>query len=298
MSALEREGYLKQPHTSSGRVPTDQGYRFFVDRLSEPGRLGAAQRQDIRTFFERTTGEIEQMLHETGRLLSNLTGAAAVVVGPDPDTTTVRSIQLVSLGARHGLVVAVLSDGSIEKRSLELPPDITDLAISAASARLAAHMHGKSLSGIAPPPLSGNGPVDKMMSLAVGALQVTNAEADNVFVGGASQLAASFDAVETVRSVLSILEQQYVVVTLMRDLLDRNISVSIGAENALQPLQECSLVVAPTVVAGRQRGSVAILGPTRMNYAHAMAAVSVVSRQLGERLSEGDESPNRRAGGH
>ena len=89
MAALEREGYLTQPHTSAGRVPTDQGYRFFVDQLTGPGALPAAQRQQVREFFATTHGELEQMLHDTSSLLSGLTSYAALILGPPSERATV-----------------------------------------------------------------------------------------------------------------------------------------------------------------------------------------------------------------
>ena len=100
-------------------------------------------------------------------------------------------------------------------------------------------------------------------------------------------MATAFDAVETVRAVLSVLEEQYVVVSLLRDIVDRGLNVAIGTETGVAPLAECSLVVAPYTVDGQTVGSIGVLGPTRMNYPQALAAVAVVSNQLGERLSKG-----------
>ena len=110
---------------------------------------------------------------------------------------------------------------------------------------------------------------------------------DQVFVGGTAQMAGAFEAVETVREVLGILEQQLVVVTLLRDVLDRGLTVAIGAETGMAPLAECALVVSPYVVEGETAGTIGVLGPTRMNYPQALAAVAVVSKRLGRRLSEG-----------
>jgi heat-inducible transcriptional repressor len=112
-------------------------------------------------------------------------------------------------------------------------------------------------------------------------------DADHVFIGGTSEVAAAFDAVDSVRSVLRILEQQLVVVSLLSDVLDRGLSVAIGTETGMEPLADCSLVVAPYEVDGEPAGSIGVLGPTRMNYPQALAAVAVVSRRLGHRLSEG-----------
>jgi heat-inducible transcriptional repressor len=127
------------------------------------------------------------------------------------------------------------------------------------------------------------------VSAALGALsqRAHDEELEHVFVGGASRMAVAFEAVETVRQVLSILEQQYVVVSLLRDVLDRGLSVAIGAEHGVERLSECAVVVAPFAVEGAERGTIGVLGPTRMNYPQALAAVAVVSQRLGRHLSEG-----------
>jgi heat-inducible transcriptional repressor len=102
-------------------------------------------------------------------------------------------------------------------------------------------------------------------------------------------MATAFDAVGTIRQVLDILEQQYVLVTLIKDVLDRGLSVAIGAEHGVQPLADCSIVVAPYEIEGEQAGTVGILGPTRMHYEQTLAAVAVVSKRLGQALSKGSE---------
>ncbi|MGH9269410.1 MAG: HrcA family transcriptional regulator [Acidimicrobiales bacterium] len=120
MAQLERDGYLVQPHTSAGRIPTDKGYRFFVDHLAPDGRLGPGQRERIQDFFNRTHGALERMLHETSCLLSNLTDYAGVVVGPPHEAALVRGLQLVGLSPGVVLLVAVLSNGVVEKRVIEV----------------------------------------------------------------------------------------------------------------------------------------------------------------------------------
>src|SRR5690606_32121572 len=129
------EGYLVQPHTSAGRVPTEKGYRFFVDRLQATD-LAGDDAQQVRAFFARAHGEIEQMLQDTSRLLAGLTHSAAVVVGPPHQAATIRSVQVVGLTDRVALVVAVLSNGVVEKRTIELDGDLDEPALSAATRRL------------------------------------------------------------------------------------------------------------------------------------------------------------------
>ena len=288
MVALEHEGYLRQPHTSAGRVPTDKGYRYFVDSLRGPGQLGTAQVQQVRSFFAKAHGELEQMLHDTSRLLSDLTDHTAVVIGRPHEATSIRSVQLVDLGAGVALVVAVLSDGAVEKRTIDLGPDSGDDRLAVATVHLSRH-----LIGVAPAEIptaiasSGDAATDALAASALDALREVRETDDQVYVGGASRMAQAFDAVDTVRQVLGMLEEQYVVVTVLRDVLDRGLQVAIGAETGLETLAECSLVVAPYDIEGEEAGTIGVLGPTRMNYPQALAAVAVVSKRLSHRLTEG-----------
>ena len=155
--------------------------------------------------------------------MSDLTSYAAVVVGPGHDAAAVRSVQLVGLGPRHALLVVVLADGAVEKRSIELDEDVDDDVLAAAGALLHAAAQGQPLSPVSIPAPSGNAAVDRVAGVASATLAelAAGGEPEQVFVGGPSRLAGAFDAVETVRAVLATLEQQLVVVTLLRDVLDR-----------------------------------------------------------------------------
>jgi heat-inducible transcriptional repressor len=291
MVALERDGYLVQPHTSAGRIPTDKGYRFFVDHLAPAGVLGTPQRQQVRRFFDRVHGEMEEMLQRASGLLAQLTPYASVVVSPPHGSATLRSVQLVSLASRRALLVVVLSDGAVEKRTVELDEELDDDALAALSARLQRSLVDCELEKAAD--LVPTEPVSGPLRAVSRALReiTRSGEADHVFMGGGSRLAEAFDAVETVRSVLSILEEQLVVVTLLRDVLDRGLSVAIGTEHGFEPLASCALVVAPVNVGGNETGAVGLLGPTRMNYPQALAAAHVVSSELSERINEGRGAP-------
>jgi len=288
MVALEQDGYLSQPHTSAGRVPTDKGYRFFVDSLVGPGQLDATRRQQVKSFFDSAHGAIEDMLHSTSQLLAGLTDYAAVVVAPPHEQATIRSVQLVGLGARTALFVAVLSNGVIEKATVDLADDTDDARLAAANAHLSSCLIGSTLADLPSLSASDDALLDDVCAASLRALESGHdKEADQMYLGGVSRMAQAFDAVETVRRVLTTLEQQFVVVDLLRDVLDRGLSVAIGAEHGLLPLAECSVVVAPYEVDGEPAGSIGILGPTRMHYPEALAAVAIVSQRLGRRLSEG-----------
>ncbi|HLI14764.1 MAG TPA: heat-inducible transcriptional repressor HrcA [Acidimicrobiales bacterium] len=291
MAALEREGYLTHPHTSAGRIPTDKGYRFFVDSLEEPSALDPAHEEQVRNFFARAHGELERMLRDTSQLLSRLTDYAAVVVGPAHDALSVHSLLLTRLGPRVCLLVVVLSNGAVEKHVVDVPEETTDEEIDAAAAALREQLIGKRLGALGQPRRSGRRALDGIVSACHRALAGVRevGDADEVFVGGAARMAEQFRAVDTVREVLAILEQSFVVVSLIRDVLAQGQSVSIGTEHGVSSLAECSLVVAPYTVDERVVGTIGVLGPTRMDYRHALAAVAVVSERLGRQLSGGGE---------
>ncbi len=289
MAALEREGFLAQPHTSAGRIPTDKGYRFFVDHLAGPGSLDPVGRQQVRQFFDHAHGEIELMLEQTSGLLADLTDCTAMVVGPSHESAAIRGVQLVGLGPRLALVVVVLADGAVQKQSVEFDEDVDEARLADAAARLAAHSLGLPITQVADTATSTGDPAtDSVVAAGLAGLRslarVDGAE--QLFVGGSSRMAAAFDAVDTVRSVLTILEQQLVVVTLLRDILDTGLSVAIGTEHGVEPLASCAIVVMPVSVDGAAAGTIGLLGPTRMNYPLALAAARVVGDRLGERLGE------------
>ena len=284
MAVLEREGFLDQPHTSAGRIPTDKGYRFFVDHVTPA--LPGPQRQQVQEFFAKAHGELEQMLHDTTRLLTDLTHYAALVMAPPREAETVRSVQLVSLGGSTALALAVLSDGTVEKALIEVEPGTGEERLAAAGVQLAATLTGNMLDESVVLSPTGDRATDRLAEDALRALvQAGSAEPDQLFVGGAAQMATTFDAIETVRRVLAILEQQFVLVSLLRQAIhDEGLRVSIGTEHGVEPLAQCSLVVAPYVYEGSHVGTIGVLGPTRMNYPQAIAAVGVVSQRLSRTL--------------
>ncbi len=288
MVSLEREGYLAQPHTSAGRIPTDKGYRYFVDHL-ENGVLGTVQQHQISDFFANVRGEVEDVLEQTSTLLSQMTSYTSVVVAATHAHASILSAQLVNIDAHHQLVVTVFSDGSVVKHSLLPSFDVDFETCAEASRQLNALLIGTSLESVVQVPSRADH-VAHLVRDAVAALhaQQPTADGEKVFIGGSSRVAESFDGVDTVRKVLSILEQELLVVTLVQDMLSRGLSVAIGSENGFEPLSTCAVIVAPVTIDGTPAGAVGVLGPTRMKYQEAMAAAGAVSRHLAHHFG-GDE---------
>jgi heat-inducible transcriptional repressor len=230
------------------------------------------------------------MLRDTSQLLASLTDYAAVVVAPTHEALTVCSLLVTRLSEQAGLLIVVLSNGAIDKHGLELAPSFSDDVIDRANAVLREQLVGTTV-GHTPIRLPANEPdlagLLGVCSNAMAGNPIARPEPNEIYVGGTARMAEQFEAVNTVREVLSILEQSIVVVSLLSDALTREHSVAIGGETGVASLAECSLVVAPYEVGNEVVGAIGVLGPTRMNYAHALAAVAVVSQRLGRQLSAG-----------
>ena len=140
MTYLEHEGYLAQPHTSAGRIPTEKGYRFFVDQLAVPTQLEEPEAQQVGQFFAHAHGELEGLFQEASTHLAHLTSTAALTVGERGSSETIRSVQLVALTGRLVVAVAVLSNGILAKRTVELPAELDDAQLAVATSVLSARM--------------------------------------------------------------------------------------------------------------------------------------------------------------
>ena len=292
MGALERDGYISQPHTSAGRTPTDRGYRFFVDHFAPIAELPSSQRREVADFFSSAIRATDDLLHETSHLLSRITHHAAVVVGPQSDVVRIRAVQLVPLAPRVVLAVVVFGNGVVEKETLQFDHDVQPDDVAQAAKLMALVCTDSEVANIESPTVEPGIVLTESISIAKTAIDALRARSgpgpEPLFVGGASQLAAegeAFASPSSVARLLGLLEQQVVVVSVMRELLGPGLTVTIGSEHGREDLAECSLVLAPYLVEGASAGTVGVLGPTRMDYRQAQAAVNTVSAQLSRELS-------------
>jgi heat-inducible transcriptional repressor len=297
MTVLEREGFITQPHTSAGRVPTDRGYRFFVDHFAPISSLPSPQRREVADFFSSATAVMDDLLHDTSQLLARITRHAAVVVGPAVDAALVRAVHLVALDAENVLVIAALGSGAVEREIIRFADGVSVSVLERAEGVLARRLVGHELADTVggdardnddpARPIRNDNP-DDVARVALDALLARGGSGEPLFVGGASRLAAeseAFTSPESVSRLLGLLEQHVVVVGMMRELLGPGLTVTIGSEHRRSDLQECSLVLAPYLVDGAPAGTVGVLGPTRMDYRQAQAAVRTISQQLSRELS-------------
>jgi heat-inducible transcriptional repressor len=291
MAALEEEGYIAQPHTSAGRIPTDKGYRLFVDRLSAAKPLSAAERRAIQSFLQGA-GDLDDVLRRTVRLLAQLTRQVAVVQYPTLTRSAVRHLEVVDVGPRRLMIVLITDTGRVEQRVLELPVAITDDDVNELRRTLNTHLQGRrlvdahtallDLPDVVLPALR---PV--MTTIVAGLVEaLVDQPEERVVTGGTANLTRSaMDFPNSLHPVLEALEEQVVLLRLIGEVDSSTVLVRIGGENTYQGLQSTSVVSVGYGSGDTSLGGLGVVGPTRMDYAGNMTAVRAVARYVGQMLA-------------
>lgn len=293
MAALEEMGYLAQPHTSAGRIPTDLGYRFYVDSL--PPRLSPtdSQRRTIAASLGEPLTDVEDALRRTSQLLSRLTHYAAVALSPVVGQSRVVRAELVALGSAT-LLLVVSDTGRVDRRALDLAEGAGRAARRRVSEVLASSFGGLSYGGAADragelgvaAPDPERGVLDAVAQAFRGLEEDPSSE--HVFVGGAANIAGeeAFERRETVRRMFEALEEEAALPRFLRRLVAEaaDVTVRIGRENPMAAFREASVIVAGYRAGGRPAGTIAVIGPTRMEYPVAIAAVRAVARRVSDAI--------------
>ncbi len=287
LAALEEMGYLTQPHTSAGRAPTDLAYRYYVNLLPATPRLRSAERRAIVHFFDEALANVDEMLRGTTQLLSRLTRYASLALAPSPTETKIARAELVNLGSTT-LLLVVFETGQVEKRLLELT-GVADKEIEDVSRIVVEAFRGRTLTTARATTRerAGTATGDERTILervGEGLESIGQAgETTHIFLGGVANIAAeeAFERRETLRQIYQALERESAILRLLREAaLTPPVSVMIGHENPLPEMWEASVVVAPFVAGGGARGTIGVVGPTRMDYIAAIAAVREVASRL------------------
>ena len=294
MAALEEEGFITQPHTSAGRVPTDKGYRLFVDRLTHVKPMSAAERRAISSLLDGAV-DLDDVVQRSVRLLSQLTRQVAVVQYPTLSRSTVRHIEVVAIAPSRLLVVAILSSGRVEQRLVELDAPIADddladlrllmnqsatgriIADAVTGLRLAAHPVNETATATA-----------AVVDTLVEAMSDHRSD-ERVAVGGAANLARFGDSFDSaVRPLLEALEEHVVLLKLLGEAgTGGAVTVRIGHEGPYQELSSTSVVATGYGPRNDALATLGIVGPTRMDYPGTMSAVRAVARYVSRILDEG-----------
>lgn len=294
MAVLEDEGYIHQPHTSAGRVPTDKGYRLFVDRLSTLKPMSSAEQRAISSFLEGAV-DLDDVVQRSVRMLSQLTHQVAVVQYPTLTRSTVRHVEFVALAPTKALMVLILSSGRVEQRILDLTSPIDDRQLAdlrtrvnrvAAGVRIseATAAVGALIDEVAPT----DGPLFRTVAETMVEAMSDHRRDERVAVSGAAHLARFGDDFDrSVRPLLEALEEHVVLLKLLGEASsDGALTVTIGGEGPYSQLAATSVVASGYGPADSSLASLGVVGPTRMDYPSTMASVRAVASYVSRVLDE------------
>ncbi|WP_022880958.1 heat-inducible transcriptional repressor HrcA [Gryllotalpicola ginsengisoli] len=300
MAALEDEELIAAPHTSSGRVPTDKGYRLFVDQLADVRPLSAAQRRAIEVFLGESV-DMDDVLSRTVRALAQLTHQVALIQYPSTSRAKVQHIEFVAIAPRRVLVVVIADSGVVEQRVVDLPVDHEESTLRALRDAANAAMAGKKMTDAAPElrglasrfaeesrPL-----VDELASALASIIESTRQER-LIMAGTANLVRTEHDFSGSIYPIIEAIEEQVELLKLFGEMAaeqhgvagNRDVSVSIGRENEPFGLPETSVLTSGYGPTGEGVARLGVLGPTRMDYQANMAAVRAVARYLSRSLGE------------
>lgn len=288
MSDLELLGYLEQPHTSAGRVPSAQAYRLYVDSLVEPGTLTDNDRALINGWFNARRRSIDEIFQSTAKILSRMTQNVSMVLANRDATARFRYMRFLPLDEHHAILCVVTDDGNVDNCVVEIPLGMRSEEMDYLAGRVSRMLEGHELSDITEALLSAvhtDVAEDKLLFTSlvesIRRMQAKHSE-QRVFLGGTKQLLnqPEFRDVERVKSLLGILEEERVVRDLLKAGEDSGLRITIGSENKFTGIQDCSMVQATYRLNGKIVGTMAVLGPTRMEYGKVISVMDYLHKYL------------------
>jgi len=292
MSDLEGMGYLEQPHTSAGRIPSDQGYRFYVDELVSIATPSDRQIERMRYILERRVSAVESVLQTAGRLLAEITDCLAVVASPYTEESTVNRVDIVPLRAGKAMLLVITNEGFVHNQMVDIPRDMEAAAARRVSRVLSEYFSGQKLSEI----VAGRRLsllrselkyCRQLLDVAVEALSEQDGSDTDYHLEGAVNIMKQpeFQDVQVAQKVLSALSEQSVIRRLFGSFPREGMFVLIGRENSYEDIWDCSLVSAVYYIDDRPAGRLGVLGPRRMHYGKVLGVVQVVTDAVSEILS-------------
>lgn len=294
MAELEELGLLTHPHTSAGRVPTDKGYRYYIDSLISIER----DREEISSQLQQPPGlqadDLDELMEEVSQLLARLSHYTGIVVAPAEPEARYKHIEFVRLTGRQVLIIFVTTSGAVQNKLIELDESVSQQELNAFAAYLDQELEQWALSDIRQRLLDRmkeeRAAFLKLMDETYRAsIEVREREKEKVYIGGASQILENpeFADMEKLRAVFKTLEDKYKLLKLLdRTVAAEGIKVFIGSENPFFEMQGCSLVVGNYKAGGHVIGTLGVIGPTRMQYRQVIQVVDYTSRLLSKLLSE------------
>lgn len=288
MSDLELLGYLEQPHTSAGRIPSAQAYRFYVDALIEPGTLTDNDMALIDGWYNERRRNIDDIFQSTAKILSRMTQNVSMVLTNQQTIANFCYLKFLPLDSQHAILCIVADDGSIDTNVVDIPLGMSSEEMDYLAGKMSKLLEDRNLSDISVEILQNvhtDVVEDKLIfsSLLQAVRKMTGRRQEQkVFLGGTKQLLnqPEFRDVERVRNLLGILEEEKVLKDLLQGGEDSGLKVTIGSENKFTGIQDCSMVQATYRLNGQIVGTMAVLGPTRMEYGKVISVVDYLHKYL------------------
>ena len=287
MSDLEELGFLEKTHTSSGRVPSEKGYRYYVDHLLSPQQLGKDDRLMLRSVFAERIYELEKMIQKSARILSDLTNYTSIVLGPKVNDNKLRKIQIVPLNKETAIAVMITDTGHVENKVFSLPPSFDPNELEKIANILNERLTGVPITELKDKIFKEVAMLLKQHIHNYGALVASLADTfsgnvpEKLFFGGKTNMLKQpeFHDIDKVSSLLSMIEQEQGIYDIIKQ-HPAGIHVTIGRENNNSVLENCSLITATYSVGSEQVGTLAILGPTRMEYSRVISLLQFFSNDF------------------
>jgi heat-inducible transcriptional repressor len=289
MARLEDEGFISQPHTSAGRVPSDKGYRYYVESLMEEEALGREELATIRHQFHQAERSLEQWFQLAAAVLAHSVSNFAVVTSPMSKATRLRHVQLVPLQEASALCVVVLNEARVRQQVVTFREPLDASTLMAVAGRFTERHGGQSLEELYRQPQPARADDELLLATVIELMALEASAVGEVFRDGVREVLSQpeFARSERILDLIDVLEQRTLSNAIpIRQLSDDGISVVIGSENSHEAMRECSIVVARYGVDGGASGFVAVLGPTRMRYARTIPAVRYLASVLGDLMSQ------------
>lgn len=288
MSDLELLGYLEQPHTSAGRIPSAQAYRFYVDALIEPGTLTDNDMALIDGWYNERRRNIDDIFQSTAKILSRMTQNVSMVLTNQQTIANFCYLKFLPLDSQHAISCIVADDGSIDTNVVDIPLGMSSEEMDYLAGKMSKLLEDRNLSDISVEILQNvhtDVVEDKLIfsSLLQAVRKMTGRRQEQkVFLGGTKQLLnqPEFRDVERVRNLLGILEEEKVLKDLLQGGEDSGLKVTIGSENKFTGIQDCSMVQATYRLNGQIVGTMAVLGPTRMEYGKVISVMDYLHKYL------------------
>ncbi|MGE5582077.1 MAG: heat-inducible transcriptional repressor HrcA [Bacillota bacterium] len=293
MADLEESGYLEQPHTSAGRIPSESGYRFYVDALMSIHKLSPADIEHIYQELEGHHQEIESIIHQTSKILVQMTKYPSVVLGPQFQTAIFRHVQLVKLSSTTVLLLIVTDTGYVENKIIELKTEVSNEDLDRLSDLLNQKLRGISLKELHSNDLNNISSelllYDQFFNESIKLLlkSISNRSNERIYIDGATKMLEQpeFADIQKFKPLMNALEEEERLYELLSRNLERGPRVKIGHENEEAGLNDCSVVTASYEISGRTVGIIGVLGPTRMDYSKVLPVVEHTAAILSELLT-------------